>query len=78
MRVFVDRKLCQGHTQCNFTAPELFEIRSDDGLAYATTELVPPGLEDLVELAAASCPEQAIFVSVNSEGDQERLGRQDP
>ena len=78
LRVHVDQNLCQGHTQCNFTAPELFEIRDKDGLAYVTVEVVPPGLEDLAQLAAASCPEQAIFFSEKFEGGEHGLGRQDP
>jgi ferredoxin len=63
MRVRVDAEKCQGHTQCNFTAPQLFRLRDEDGHAVAIAELVPPGQEELARLAESSCPEGAILVS---------------
>jgi ferredoxin len=62
MKIRVDSDRCQGHTQCNFTAPTLFRLRDEDGHAEAAVDVVPPELEDLARLAAASCPEQAIMV----------------
>lgn len=58
----VDEAKCQGHTLCNFTAPELFLLRDEDGHAYVVDEQVPSDLEDLARKAELGCPEQAIVV----------------
>lgn len=63
MKVRVDPELCQGHTLCAMTAPELFGLRDEDGHAYAHSAEVPPELEDKAREAARSCPEQAIVLS---------------
>jgi ferredoxin len=62
MKVRVDESKCQGHTLCNFTAPQLFLLRDEDGHAYVVAEQVPSDLEDLARKAAIGCPEQAIVV----------------
>jgi len=63
MRVHVDPARCQGHNRCYAIAPELFEI-DDLGNAHEVGDgLVPPGLEEKAQLAAANCPEFAIAVS---------------
>jgi ferredoxin len=62
VRVVVDPDLCQGHTQCNFTAPALFAISDVDGHSIALVDTVPTELEGLAGLAAESCPEQAIQI----------------
>lgn len=64
MKIRVDPEICQGHTLCAMTAPELFALREEDGHAYAISEDVPPGKEGLAEEAARCCPEQAIVLSV--------------
>jgi ferredoxin len=63
MKVHVDPELCQGHTLCAMTAPELFGLRDEDGHAHAIENDVPPELEDKARDAARSCPEQAIVLS---------------
>jgi ferredoxin len=63
MKVRVDPELCQGHTLCAMTAPELFGLRDEDGHAYPLGDEVPPELEDKAREAARSCPEQAIVLS---------------
>jgi ferredoxin len=63
MKVHVDPELCQGHTLCAMTAPELFGLRDEDGHAYAVESEVPPELEGKARDAARSCPEQAIVLS---------------
>ncbi|MFJ3774579.1 ferredoxin [Streptomyces sp. NPDC090075] len=63
MKVSVNPELCQGHTLCAMTAPELFGLRDEDGHAYALGAQVPPDLEDKAREAARSCPEQAIVLS---------------
>ena len=63
MRVRVDPEKCQGHTLCAMRASELFELSDFDGHATARLEEVPPGFEEAVLDAAATCPEQAIVVT---------------
>jgi ferredoxin len=60
VRVQVNENLCQGHTLCHMTAPEIFQLRDEDGHAYVTHDLVPPELEDSAVAAEATCPEGAI------------------
>lgn len=62
MRVRVDPDVCQGHTLCTLAAPQIFLLREDDGHAYVAADEVPPGLEDAVRKAVATCPEGAISV----------------
>ena len=62
MRVCVDAEICQGHTLCNMTDPEVFHLHEEDGHAYVEDEQVPAGHEDAVRVAAETCPEQAIKV----------------
>jgi ferredoxin len=63
MKVRVDGTRCQGHTLCNFAAPDVFKLRVEDGHAYVDDEVVPVGLEEMARKAALGCPEQAIEVS---------------
>ena len=62
MKVRVDPELCQGHTLCAMTAPELFVLSDYDGHASAANEDVPADKEVLAKDAARSCPEQAIIL----------------
>ncbi|MEE6136122.1 ferredoxin [Mycobacterium sp. 050128] len=61
MRVHVDRDMCQGHSRCLATYPELFDI-DDEGTAFVVVENIPPEWEDRVHNAIANCPERAIHV----------------
>lgn len=62
MKVRVDESLCQGHTMCNMTAPDIFHLRDEDGHAYVAVDELSPEQEALARRAADSCPEQAIIV----------------
>lgn len=62
MRLRVDPDVCQGHTLCHMVAPELFQLRDDDGHSYVVHEDVPPELEELAVRAQAGCPERAIII----------------
>lgn len=62
MRVRVDEARCQGHTVCAMNAPEIFDVSSEDGHARVVSDVVPAGKEDIVRMAAAGCPEQAVVV----------------
>lgn len=62
MKVRVDPDICQGHTLCAMTAPELFELSDIDGHAHAVDEDVAADQETLVKEAVRTCPEQAIVL----------------
>lgn len=62
MRVRVDESLCQGHTLCAFSAPEVFHLREEDGHAYVAVEEVPADQEHAVLQAIDGCPERAIVL----------------
>lgn len=60
MKLIVDANRCQGHTLCKLSAPELIELRDDDGHAEPHPEEVPTGMEREARKAVDSCPEQAL------------------
>jgi ferredoxin len=60
VKVRVEGSVCQGHTLCAMTAPDLFALREEDGHAQVVSEDVPADGEGLAREAARSCPEQAI------------------
>ena len=62
MRVFVDPDLCQGHTVCNMVAPEIFQLREEDGHSYVVVDVLTPEQEPLARKAELGCPERAITV----------------
>jgi ferredoxin len=62
MRIRVDPDVCQGHTLCAMSAPDLFTLSEEDGHAQAISEEVPAGQEERAREAVRSCPEQAILV----------------
>jgi ferredoxin len=62
MKVYVDREKCQGHSRCVMLAPQLFD-QDEQGYAFARSEDVPPGMEDLARQAEENCPESAISVT---------------
>jgi ferredoxin len=62
LRVHVQEDVCQGHTQCFMTAPEVFELREEDGHAFVKITEFTPELIKAAERAALNCPEQAIIV----------------
>jgi ferredoxin len=60
MRVEVDRTLCEANGVCVSFAPEVFEVDDDDEL-HVRSE-VPPGEEERVARAVASCPKNALSI----------------
>jgi ferredoxin len=66
VKVWVDAQRCQGHTLCSMIAPDSFELDDVDGHSSAVSQEVPADQQDLVREAARSCPEQAIFIDVDS------------
>lgn len=61
MRVEVDPNICEGHGQCNATAPEVYDL-DEDGYCVIRTPEVPPELESQAQSGAQACPVQAIKV----------------
>jgi ferredoxin len=59
MRVTVDHDRCEGHGKCQMSAPEVFELRSDD-LSYVKLDEIPAELKEKVDRAIRLCPRQAI------------------
>jgi ferredoxin len=62
MRVHVDPELCQGHGVCHMCAPDIFQLRDEDGQAFVEGDAVPDDQSELALLGADSCPERAITV----------------
>lgn len=60
MRITVDLDACEGHGQCEFAAPDVFEVTDDNSVEFVAE---PPESErPNVEKAAAVCPVRAISV----------------
>lgn len=62
MRVSVDEAVCQGHTLCAMAAPEVFELRDEDGHAFVKVTEFTPEVMAAAKRAALTCPEQAIVI----------------
>jgi ferredoxin len=62
MRIELDRNVCQGHGVCQMTAPNLFTLSDEDGLAIQPQNPIAPEFQDEARLAAASCPERSLRI----------------
>ncbi len=62
MKIVIDHALCQGHGQCEETAPALFRV-DDNGLAVALRDTRSADEVILVEEAIRRCPADAIILS---------------
>ena len=62
MRVYVDEDVCQGHTLCWMAAPEVFELREEDGHSSVKVTEFTPEVIAAARRAALTCPEQAIRI----------------
>ena len=62
MKITVDRDRCQSHGQCEYAAPEVFQI-DDDGDLEGLTPEPPEAQHDLVQQAVHNCPTGALTVS---------------
>lgn len=63
MHVSVDLAVCQGHGVCHMSAPDVYDLDTEDGHSIVLVDPVPAALEDDAQLGADSCPERAITVS---------------
>lgn len=61
MKIVIDRTLCQGHGQCEETAPTLFRV-DDDGLAVALKDARTADELILAKEAIRRCPADAIVL----------------
>ena len=61
-RAIVNPDLCQGHTLCNMAAPDIFQLRDEDGHAYVVVDELTPEQVALAHRAELGCPERAITV----------------
>jgi ferredoxin len=60
MHIVVDKESCDGHGQCTFASPEVFELDDVGELHY--TEYPDDIHRPAVENAARLCPVQAIAI----------------
>ena len=61
MKIIVDLELCQGHGQCEDSAPEVFRV-NDAGLVDILNDSPGEELRAQVEEAARRCPVEAITI----------------
>jgi ferredoxin len=61
MKVVVDVERCQGHAQCEFTAPEVFRL-NDEARVEVLTENPSEELRGKVGSAVIRCPAEAIRI----------------
>ncbi|WP_018638394.1 ferredoxin [Parafrankia elaeagni] len=60
--VSIDSERCAGHGACVTVCPDAFAL-TGDGYAELTVDRIPEELVELVERAAAQCPERAILLA---------------
>jgi ferredoxin len=72
MRIVIDPDLCQGHALCFTAAPDLFDLRDDDGHAEVKVERVPEQFHSAAFRAAQGCPEGAISIIDTEDGGSTR------
>ncbi|MEU0075283.1 ferredoxin [Streptomyces sp. NPDC006332] len=60
MRVELDEPKCVASGQCVMAAPEVFDQRDEDGIAFVLDDKPPADLLDDVREAVAICPAAAI------------------
>jgi ferredoxin len=62
MKIHIDEAKCVGGGQCVLAAPEVFDQRDEDGVAFLVAEDPEPELHEQVHEAARLCPALAIEV----------------
>jgi ferredoxin len=60
MRVILDTQNCQAYANCLMTAPEVFDLDEEKGIAIIKQENPAEDLRSAVEEAVRSCPVQAL------------------
>ncbi|WP_338055667.1 ferredoxin [Streptosporangium subroseum] len=62
MHVKLDTQNCQAYANCLLTAPEVFDLDEESGIAIILQENPPENLRAVVEEAVRSCPVQALIL----------------
>lgn len=62
MRIELDQDICVGSGNCVISAPDVFDQRDDDGIAFLLEENPSVERESAVKEAEALCPALAIRV----------------
>jgi ferredoxin len=60
VRIKLDVNNCQAYANCMMTAPRVFDLDEDAGVAIILQEKPPEELRAAVEEAVRSCPVQAL------------------
>ncbi|HVB06224.1 MAG TPA: ferredoxin [Acidimicrobiales bacterium] len=65
MNIVVDLNICQGHSQCEEAAPEIFQVREgDNGYQSVVVNANPEAaLREKLEMAVRRCPTEALSIS---------------
>lgn len=62
MKLSIDQEKCVGAGQCVLTAPEIYDQRDEDGVAFLLVEEPEEHHREAVEESARVCPAGAIRV----------------
>lgn len=68
MKIIADVKKCCGHARCASVAEDIFTLDDSGYIAVAVINVVP-GMETLARRGARSCPERALTVIEDTNGD---------
>jgi len=68
MKILVDRSICAGHALCAAKAPDVYQL-DEEGYCSSNGATVPRHLHDQARLGARHCPEAAIVLAEDEEGD---------
>jgi ferredoxin len=60
VHVILDTQNCQAYANCLLTAPDVFDLDEDRGIAIIKQDNPPEELRAVVEEAVRSCPVQAL------------------
>jgi ferredoxin len=65
MNIVVDLNLCQGHSQCEEVAPEIFQVREgENGYQTVVVNTSPDAsLQEKLDAAVRRCPTEALSLS---------------
>lgn len=78
MNAMVNEKLCTGCGICEIICPEVFQMKdrpSASPIASVRDNVVPDDAVNFCNDAADCCPQTAIQIEENFEGDPRRAGR---